>query len=111
MRIVNAVINSADITTGDRGALTASLDLNYGGSGQGFGGYALYLPKSATHHRIESVMEIAGVAQWSNVTGKAIRVRIGDNDLIDGIGHIVNDDWFFPKADFAAVDHSTEGKA
>lgn len=43
--IKNAVIESVTITNDDHGCLSAWLHLNYGGSGQGFGGYALYLPK------------------------------------------------------------------
>lgn len=36
--IKNAVISSASITTADRGLLDAWLNLDYGGSGQGFDG-------------------------------------------------------------------------
>lgn len=69
MEIKNAIIKSAKLDTGDRGLLTAWLHLDYGCSGQGFGGYALYLPKSYSHREIQSVaghfifrcMEIADV--------------------------------------------------
>jgi len=106
--IQNAIITSAEITCGDRGFLDAWLQLDYGGAGQGFGGYVLYLPKSWTHHKIESaaghfifrVMEIAGVTDWSKLKGKTIRGR-GNHGGIEAIGHIVKDDWFCPKDDFA----------
>ncbi len=105
--IKNAVIKSARIDTEDRGFLTVWLDLDYGGSGQGFGGYSLYLPKSFTHHEIKSfaghfmfrVMEIAEVGRWDRLVGKTIRVR-GDRGGIEAIGHIVKDDWFQPSIDF-----------
>lgn len=104
----NAIIESAIITTKDRGLLSAWLHLDYGGSGQGFGGYALYLPKSYTHHNknagyaghfIWRVMEIAGVENWSDLKGKTIRVRAVHDKVIE-IGHIVKDDWFNPSDDF-----------
>lgn len=106
--IKNAVIKSVSITNNDHGCLSAWLHLDYGGSGQGFGGYALYLPTSYTHHKMESVaghfiwrcMEVAEVSKWDKIAGKTIRVKIKDG-LIHAIGHIVKDDWFCPKEDFA----------
>jgi hypothetical protein len=105
--IKNAVIKGARIDTSDRGFLTVWLDLDFGGSGQGFGGYALYLPKSFTHHELKSfaghfifrVMEIAEAGQWDKLIGKTIRVK-GESYGITSIGHIVRDDWFTPSEDF-----------
>lgn len=103
----NAIITHAEITSDDHGLLSAWLTLDYGGAGQGFGGYALYLPKSFTHHQLESVaghfiwrvMEVADVKRWSELPGKTIRVRAGHGH-VDAIGHIVKDDWFYPARDF-----------
>jgi hypothetical protein len=109
-KIQNAVIESATITTGDRGFLDCWLQLDYGGSGQGFGGYVLYVPKSWAHHRLESVaghhifriLEIAGVDSWDKLKGKTIRVR-GNDGHISAIGHIVKYDWFCPAEDYKEV--------
>jgi len=106
----NAVIEGVRITSSDHGYLSAWLMLDYGGSGQGFGGYAIYLPKSFTHHKLASVaghfiwrvMEVAGVTEWDKLKGKTIRVR-GDHSGVEAIGHIVKDDWFCPRDDFSYV--------
>lgn len=112
----NAVIESATITNDDHGMLTAWLTLDYGGMCQGFGGYALYLPKNLKHHNpggpnyaghfIWRVMEIAGVSEWSKLKGKTIRVR-QNHSGVQAIGHIVKNDWFDPEADFAKARESS----
>ena len=109
IEIKNAIIESAEITNDDHGVLSAWVYLDYGGSGQGFGGYVLYLPSSFEHHDIKGpnytghwiwrVMEIAGVSKWSNLKGKSIRVK-ASYDKVYAIGHIVKNDWFEPSVDF-----------
>jgi hypothetical protein len=104
----NAIITSATITNDDHGVLSAWVMLDYGGSGQGFGGWTLYVPKSFRHHNnqqnfaghfIYRVMEIAGVNKWHDLVGKAVRVRSSYSKVL-AIGHILNDDWFDPTKDF-----------
>lgn len=107
--IKNAIIDSVTLEKGDRGFLQCWLHVNYGSSGQGFGGYVLYLPKHYNHHKLKSVaghflfrcMEIAGVDDWSKMVGRSIRVS-SDHSGIEAIGHIVKDDWFAPSVDFTA---------
>jgi len=98
----NAVITSARIEI-ERGVLTMWLSLDYGtGSQQGFGGYALYLPKSYRHsnkqsnfagHFIYRVLTIAGVKSFDDLVGKSIRVK-ADFDKVHAIGHIIKDEWY-----------------
>ena len=110
--IKNAIIESVDLRNDDHGCLTVWIHLDYGDSShQGFGGYALYLPKSFIHHKTESLaghfifrlLEIADVNEWEKIKGKSIRVA-GEGELfnfkIKGIGHIIKDDWFYPENDF-----------
>jgi len=109
--IVNAVIDSVQITNDDHGILTAWVNLNYGGSFQGFGGYSLYFPgdfkNDKSHpnyagHFIWRVMEVAEVSEWNDLKGKTVRVEIA-NGLISALGHIVKDDWFKIKEEFKAL--------
>lgn len=101
----NAIIESVTLDDADRGFLNAWLFLDYGGSGQGFGGYALYLPDNYDHHNMLSpaghfiwrCMQIGGVKKWEDLKGKTIRVRKESRaGSVIAIGHIVKDDWFYP---------------
>lgn len=110
--IKNAIIDSVSITNDDHGLLSAWVHLDFGGSGQGFGGYALYLPKGFTHHNpsgpnyaghfIWRVMEVAGVSRWDQLKGKTVRAR-AEHLRVHAIGHIVKEDWFDPEHDFKAM--------
>jgi len=98
MDIKNAIIKAARISNEDHGMLSIWLTLDYGSSGQGFGGYCLYNP---THKQdcaglfIWRVLEIAGVNRWERLVGKTIRVK-SNHSGIESIGNIVKDDWFNP---------------
>jgi hypothetical protein len=109
LEIKNAIIKNTYLSIEDHGVLSGWLHLDYGTMVQGFGGCALYLPKSFKHHRIGSfaghwifrVLEIAGVTKWGDLPGKAIRVKATTGKITE-IGHIVNDNWFNPESDFVS---------
>jgi hypothetical protein len=105
--IRNARIKDATITKADHGLLTVWLHLDYGGTGQGFGGYVLHLNPGSRHYRLDHgyaghfiwrVLEIAGVDEWSELVDKTIRVKTTMSKC-HAIGHILKDDWFDPAAD------------
>ena len=105
--VKNAVIESVRFDT-ERG-LSLWVTLDYGGSGQGFGGYLLYAPSGWKAHKapgnycghfIWRLFEIAGVHEWSQLVGKTVRAR-SNHGHVKAIGHIVKDDWFDPEAEFA----------
>lgn len=114
----NAIITGASITNDDHGLLSAWLYLEYGGGGQAFGGFALYLPDTFKHHKdsnnvnyaghfIWRVMEIAEVTKWDNLKGKTIRVR-ARHDNVEAIGHIVRDIWFNPSEEFKILEEQNK---
>lgn len=114
----NALIKKAVITKADHGLLSAWLTLDYGGTGQAFGGYSLYLPDSFSHHDMNinyaghfifRCLEIADVDDWERMNGKTIRVK-KDKPFgsIEAIGHIIKDDWFNPSKDFKETELLSE---
>lgn len=109
IEIKNAIIQDTGMRI-ERGLLTAYLYVDYGGLGQGFGGYCLYLPQNFKHHEINSVaghfiykcLKIADVESWADLKGKTIRVKCTWNKIYE-IGHIVKDEWFNPEKDFKDI--------
>lgn len=106
VEIKNAVITDVRFDV-ERG-LSVWITLDYGGSGQGFGGYLLYAPKGwvahnkggdFTGHFIWRVLETAGVEEWSKLVGCTIRVK-ATFGKVEAIGHIIKDKWFNPSEEF-----------
>ncbi len=103
----NAVIESYSISIQRDFILDMHLHLDYGGLGQAFGGYCLYLSKGSKNHSRESFaghyiyrcMEVAEVDEVKELVGKTIRVALL-RDRVYAIGHIIKDDWFCPTLDF-----------
>lgn len=106
METKNAVIEGVRLTIEDHGCLVAWVNLNYGGSGQGFGGYCLHnagtrngKAKGYAGHFITRCLEVAGVSEWSKLVGMTVRVK-SEHQKVHAIGHILDDDWFNPTEDF-----------
>ena len=106
-KIKNAVIRSTSLEIEDHNILTCWLYLDYGGSGQGFGGYGLGLSGNNKHRDdqkesvfcarfLRGILDVAGVRRWDALDGKTIRVE-ADMGHIYRIGHIVEDIWLDPK--------------
>lgn len=110
----NAIITHVKFDT-ERG-LSAWLMLDYGGAGQGFGGFMLYAPKGwKSHgdggnyagHFIWRCLEVVGVDDWSKLAGKPIRVK-ADGNKVHSIGHIIEDKWFEPSVEFEAMQNASK---
>lgn len=106
--IKNATISSTMLGIEDHGIMTAFIHLDYGGSGQGFGGYgfdSLKVPGDYNSGRIGSVfgcefirrvLDVVGVEKWEDLKGKHIRV-VSDWGKVYRIGNIIKDKWFDPQ--------------
>lgn len=70
---------------------TAWITLNYGGSGQGFGGRSL--GEKATDAFVYGVLNALECESWESLKGMHCRAIIED-ELVVGIGHILKDKWF-----------------
>ncbi len=97
----NAKIESTNLGTEDHGCMTFYLMLDYGGAGQGFGGYVLdEFDKEAKTRRgtaygteaIRRVLETVGVSRWEKLPGTPVRVR-AEHDKVHAIGHYLKDKW------------------
>ena len=101
--IKNAVIGGYTLGLERGFAVTLRLQLDYGGSGQAFGGQILYNASTRkggdfAGQFIAQVLKVVGVNEISEVVGKTIRVD-GDSHKIHRIGHIVKDLWLSPGDD------------
>lgn len=92
MEIQNAKISGTSIGFDDRGP-SFWVHVDYGGAGQGFGGYRL--GGAFTDYVLFGILKAVGVDLWENLKGKPVRVKIEDG-TIKSIGHFLEDKWFTP---------------
>lgn len=109
---VNARIQSTFLGYEDHGIMTAMLHLDYGGSSQGFGGYALdvYNGKKRVASRacgvfVAGVLLVTESSSWEKLAGKIVRVvrDVGAGGGIIAIGHPLKDLWFNARAEFQVL--------
>lgn len=102
--IVNARIESTMLGIEDHGIMTFMITLDYGGSAQGYGGYAFDSYDRDNKKRvgsafgidaIRSLLEAVGVTRWEDLKGKYVRVEreSGWSGKIFAVGHIVESKW------------------
>lgn len=92
----NAMIVSADLVI-ERDVLTVLLSLDYGdNTSQCFGGFALAPAENSREagYFLWRIMNVVGVAKWSELAGKNVRV-LYEQEKVHAIGHIIKDDWFY----------------
>ena len=114
LEIVNAEITSARIGFQRGFALSADLTLNYGGTGQGFGGYVIGgnpfdsarcarhgEQKNLAAEMIGGILGVVEVEHWGALVGKIVRVKRTEwGGSIVAIGHPFKDRWFSPDEAF-----------
>ena len=108
IEIRHATIESTMLGYEDHGIFTCMIYLNFGGSRQGFGGYALDEPikiQGKFSHRegtkygmrfMQSIINTVGVSSWEKLVGQNVRVK-HDNIKVYDIGHFLEDKWFCPE--------------
>jgi hypothetical protein len=104
--IQNAVIERTQLGYMDRDILSVWIFLDYGGLGQGFGGYVLDgKPASGRPGRepallpgvmIAGLLKTLEISTWEALPKSHVRVRRepGFNGRVTHIGHFLKDQWF-----------------
>jgi hypothetical protein len=111
--IHNAKITSTMLGYEDHGCLTFWLMLDYGGAGQGFGGWVLddrpierfgreRSPSVGAGAIIAGLLGALELRKWEDLPGQIVRVR-GDRHHLVAIGHALKEQWCEPVALLAAA--------
>jgi hypothetical protein len=103
METRNARVENTMLGNEDHGVMVFYLHLDYGGTGQSFGGVVLDSPVNEGGIRsrigtafgltaIMRVLEVLGVGKWEALPGTHCRV-VADHSRVSRIGHILKDKW------------------
>jgi hypothetical protein len=95
--IKNAKISCTMLGYEDHGIFTFSITLDYGGSGQGAGGYCIYSKGDDSKNGyamgiIPKILKTVGVNSWEQLKGKYIRVN-SCHEEVKAIGNLLEDKW------------------
>lgn len=96
IEVKNARIESTHLGKEGHGIMTCMIMLDYGGAGQGFGGWSLGGEWGMEY--INKVLEVTGVECWEDLPGTHVRVK-AEQMKVHAIGHILRDKWFDPAED------------
>jgi hypothetical protein len=89
--ITNAKISKTMLGFEDHGLPTATIYLDYGGAGQGYGGFHLGGPYM--NKFVVGVLKALDVERWEDLPGTPCRVE-QEHSKIHRIGHYLEDKWF-----------------
>lgn len=117
--IKNAKVTSTMLGVEDHGILSFWIYLDFGGSGQGFGGWALdgkpavrfsgeRQPSATCGAIIAAILKAVGVDTWEALPGQIVRVR-GTHSQITAIGHALKDQWCEPAEVFRKLEAANVG--
>lgn len=92
-QIKNARVHSTFLGKEDHGIPSFNVQLDYGGSAQGFGGFDL---RHYGAKPIVRILEVLGVESWERLPGTPCRARVGEgwNGKIEALGHFIEDKWY-----------------
>ena len=94
--IRNATIRSTFLGIEDHGFLSHFINLDYGGSGQGWGGFVLGTPKGKSTGLTEDLLihclSVVGAEKWEVLSGKPCRV-LRHNGFAVALGNYLDDRW------------------
>ncbi len=93
--ICNGIIKSTWLGFEDHGMYTFFLDIDYGGSGQGFGGYGLN--DRLAGMTVRRILEVLETERWEHLPHTPVRIKReheGFGAKAIAIGHLLNDQWF-----------------
>ena len=104
MTIKNGIIKNTVLGLEGHGILSFSVGIDYGGSFQSFGGWALDAPlhsngkfvgRRGTAFGMEAIrllLEVLEIETWEKLINVPVRVRTDDGKIVS-IGHFTRDKW------------------